>query len=294
MQILRQHTRAGRSSVLWLEPDQIQPAQMQPRTEFPEAELEELAQSVGEYGVLNPLTVRRRGGAFELIAGERRLRAARLAGLTEVPCIVLEVDLEQASLIALVENLQRRDLDFVEQARGIAQLIRMFGLRQEECARRLGKSQSAIANKLRLLRLPEDVLMGLRNASLTERHGRALLRLESPELQRAALAQFIAQDMNVAAAEAFVEDMLTQPEPAPDAPEPERQRTFILKDVRVFLNSLTRNLELMKQGGIDADMERRETEDALILTISIPKAQAKGIGGAIKTRMTSRRHPGSF
>ena len=274
MQILRQHTRAGRSSVLWLEPDQIAPGAMQPRVRFPEAELQELAQSMGEYGVLNPLTVRRRGGAFELIAGERRLRAARLAGLTEVPCIVLEVDLEQASLIALVENLQRRDLDFVEQARGIAQLIRMFGLRQEECARRLGKSQSAIANKLRLLRLPEDVLMGLRNASLTERHGRALLRLESPEMQRAALAQFIAQDMNVAAAEAFVEDMLTQPEPAPDAPEPERQRTFILKDVRVFLNSLTRNLELMKQGGIDADMERRETEDALILTISIPKARA--------------------
>ena len=274
MQILRQHTRAGRSSVLWLEPDQIAPGAMQPRVRFPEAELQELAQSMGEYGVLNPLTVRRRGGAFELIAGERRLRAARLAGLTEVPCIVLEVDLEQASLIALVENLQRRDLDFVEQARGIAQLIRLFGLRQEECARRLGKSQSAIANKLRLLRLPEDVLMGLRNASLTERHGRALLRLESPELQRAALAQFIAQDMNVAAAEALVEDMLTQPEPAPDAPEPERQRTFILKDVRVFLNSLTRNLELMKQGGIDADMERRETEDALILTISIPKARA--------------------
>ena len=274
MQILRQHTRAGRSSVLWLEPDQIAPGAMQPRVRFPEAELQELAQSMGEYGVLNPLTVRRRGGAFELIAGERRLRAARLAGLTEVPCIVLEVDLEQASLIALVENLQRRDLDFVEQARGIAQLIRMFGLRQEECARRLGKSQSAIANKLRLLRLPEDVLMGLRNASLTERHGRALLRLESPELQRAALAQFIAQDMNVAAAEALVEDMLSQPEPAPDAPEPERQRTFILKDVRVFLNSLTRNLELMKQGGIDADMERRETEDALILTISIPKARA--------------------
>ena len=274
MQILRQHTRAGRSLVLWLEPDQIAPGAMQPRVRFPEAELQELAQSMGEYGVLNPLTVRRRGGAFELIAGERRLRAARLAGLTEVPCIVLEVDLEQASLIALVENLQRRDLDFVEQARGIAQLIRMFGLRQEECARRLGKSQSAIANKLRLLRLPEDVLMGLRNASLTERHGRALLRLESPELQRAALAQFIAQDMNVAAAEAFVEDMLSQPEPAPDAPEPERQRTFILKDVRVFLNSLTRNLELMKQGGIDADMERRETEDALILTISIPKARA--------------------
>ena len=276
MQILRQNTRAGRSAVLWLEPEQIQPAQTQPRTRFPEAELEELARSVGEYGILNPLTVRRHGGEYELIAGERRLRAARRAGLTEVPCIVMEVDLEQASLIALVENLQRRDLDFVEQAQGIAQLIRMFGLRQEECARRLGKSQSAVANKLRLLRLPEDVLMGLRNASLTERHGRALLRLESPEEQRAALGQFIAQDMNVAAAEAYVEQLLAAPEPEPEAePEPEKQRTFVLKDVRVFLNSLTRNLALMKQGGIDAGMEQRETDDALILTISIPKTPGR-------------------
>ena len=276
MQILKRNTRAGRSSVLWVAPERIVSATVQPRTQFPEAELEELAQSVAEFGILNPLTVRRRGTEFELIAGERRLRAARMAGLAEVPCLALDVDLEQASLIALVENLQRRDLDFVEQARGIAQLIRLFGLRQEECARRLGKSQSAIANKLRLLRLPEDVLMGLRNAGLTERHGRALLRLDSPDQQRAALAQFIARDMNVAAAEAFVEDLLSASEAEQTAePEGEKQRTFVMKDVRVFLNSLTRNLELMKQGGIDAGLERRETEDALILTISIPKAPAK-------------------
>ena len=276
MQILKRNTRAGRSSVLWVAPERIVSATVQPRTQFPQAELEELAQSVAEFGILNPLTVRRRGAEYELIAGERRLRAARMAGLAEVPCLALDVDLEQASLIALVENLQRRDLDFVEQARGIAQLIRLFGLRQEECARRLGKSQSAIANKLRLLRLPEDVLMGLRNAGLTERHGRALLRLDSPDQQRAALAQFIARDMNVAAAEAFVEDLLSASEPEEIAePEGEKQRTFVMKDVRVFLNSLTRNLELMKQGGIDAGLERRETEDALILTISIPKTPAR-------------------
>ena len=274
MQFLRQNTRAGKTAVLWLNPEQIGPAALQPRTRFPESELEELARSIGEFGVLNPLTVRRHGTAYELIAGERRLRAARLAGLAEVPCLVLEADLEQASFMALVENLQRRDLDFVEQARGIAQLIRLFGLRQEECARRLGKSQSAVANKLRLLRLPEDVLMGLRNAELTERHGRALLRLATPEEQRAALGQFIAQDMNVAAAEAYVEQLLTAPEPETEADgEPEKQRTFVMKDVRLFLNSLTRNLELMKQGGIDAGLEQRETEDALILTISIPKTQ---------------------
>ena len=115
---------------------------------------------------------------------ERRLRAARMAGLHEVPCIIMELDLEEASFIALVENLQRNDLDFLEEARGIAQLIRLFGLSQEECARRLGKSQSAVANKLRLLRLPEDVLNAMRNAGLTERHGRALLRLETPAEQR--------------------------------------------------------------------------------------------------------------
>ena len=277
MQFLRQNAHAGKASVLWLDPASIRPAALQARTRFSAAELEELAQSVGEYGVLNPLTVRRRANAYELVAGERRLRAAKQAGLTEVPCLVLDVNLEQASLISLVENLQRRDLDFVEQARGIAQLIRMFGLRQEECARRLGKSQSAVANKLRLLRLPEDVLLGLRNAELTERHGRALLRLQTPELQRAALAQFIAQDMNVAAAEAYVEALLAEPEPeaeAEHAPE-EKQQTFVLKDVRVFLNTLSRNLALMKKGGIDAGMEQRETEDALILTISIPKTPQK-------------------
>ena len=138
--------------------------------------------------MLSPLTVRPRQGGYELVAGERRLRAARMAGLHEVPCIIMELDLEEASFIALVENLQRNDLDFLEEARGIAQLIRLFGLSQEECARRLGKSQSAVANKLRLLRLPEDVLNAMRNAGLTERHGRALLRLETPAEQREALA----------------------------------------------------------------------------------------------------------
>ena len=191
-------------------------------------------------------------------------RAARMAGLHEVPCIIMELDLEEASFIALVENLQRNDLDFLEEARGIAQLIRLFGLSQEECARRLGKSQSAVANKLRLLRLPEDVLNAMRNAGLTERHGRALLRLETP-------AYILSRDLNVAATDAYIERLLE----AKTAPESEQQKTFILKDVRVFLNTISHSLDLMKQGGIDAGMHRQETDEALILTINIPKARRR-------------------
>ena len=233
----------------------------------------ELSESIRNYGILNPLTVRLRNGRYELVAGERRLRAAKLAGLREVPCILLDVNMEDASLIALVENLQRRDLDFLEEAAGISQLIRMFGMSQEEAARRIGKSQSAVANKLRLLKLPQDVLDGLRENGLTERHGRALLRLTGPGTQREALAYIVDNGLTVAATDAYIDALLSEPapepEPVPEKPEP--RRTFVLKDVRVFLNTLSRSIDLMKQGGIDAGLQRRETDDSLILTISIPK-----------------------
>ena len=233
-----------------------------------------LADDIRRAGLLHNLVVFPKtgvGGKYVLLSGERRLRAARMAGLSEVPCIVMELDLEEASFIALVENLQRNDLDFLEESRGIAQLIRLFGLSQEECARRLGKSQSAVANKLRLLRLPEDVLNAMRNAGLTERHGRALLRLETPDEQRAALAYILSRDLNVAATDAYIDRLLE----AKAAPESERQKTFILKDVRVFLNTISHSLDLMKQGGIDAGMQRQETDDALILTINIPKVRRR-------------------
>ena len=252
--------------------DCIEPSPYQARTAFDEPEIAALAVSILQNGLLQPISVRRVGlHKYQLVAGERRLRAARMAGLNEVPCIVMELDLEEASFIALVENLQRNDLDFLEEARGIAQLIRLFGLSQEECARRLGKSQSAVANKLRLLRLPEDVLNAMRNAGLTERHGRALLRLETPAEQREALAYILSRDLNVAATDAYIERLLE----AKTAPESEQQKTFILKDVRVFLNTISHSLDLMKQGGIDAGMHRQETDEALILTINIPKARRR-------------------
>lgn len=273
MQALRTHQNVRRGGIVYLRTDDLYPNPVQPRKQFDESSLEELSLSIKSYGILNPLTVRCRGGRYELVAGERRLRAAKLAGLQEVPCILLDVNLEDASLIALVENLQRRDLDFIEEAAGISQLIRMFGLSQEEAARRLGKSQSAVANKLRLLKLPRDVLEALRANGLTERHGRALLRLPDANAQREALIYIVENGLTVAATDEYIEALLTQPEEeaSPDRPEP--RRTLVLKDVRIFLNSLSRSLEVMKQGGIAAGMRREETEDSLILTISIPKAK---------------------
>lgn len=271
MQTLKTRPGIKRGGIIYIRIDDISPSPVQPRKSFDSEALAELSESIRSYGILNPLTVRLRCGRYELVAGERRLRAAKLAGLREVPCILLDVNMEDASLIALVENLQRKDLDFIEEAEGISQLIRMFGMSQEEAARRIGKSQSAVANKLRLLKLPRDILDSLRENGLTERHGRALLRLPSPEAQREALNYIIDNGLTVAATDAYIDTLLSAPE-EPSVPEkPEPKRTFILKDVRVFLNTLSRSIDLMKQGGIDAGMRREETEDSLILTISIPK-----------------------
>lgn len=281
MQALKSQTALRRGGIVYLRTDELTPNPVQPRKRFDDESLEELSGSIKSYGILNPLTVRLRCGKYELVAGERRLRAAKLAGLEEVPCILIDVNMEDASLIALVENLQRRDLDFIEEALGISQLIRMFGMSQEEAARSIGKSQSAVANKLRLLKLPSDVLESLRQNGLTERHGRALLRLPNPVAQRAALEYIVDNGLTVAATDAYIDALLSAPEEAEqkDEEKPEKRRTFVLKDVRVFLNTLSRSIDLMKQGGIDAGIQREETDDSLILTISIPKARQPSQNG---------------
>ena len=281
MQALKSQTALRRGGIVYLRTDELTPNPVQPRKRFDDESLEELSGSIKSYGILNPLTVRLRCGKYELVAGERRLRAAKLAGLEEVPCILIDVNMEDASLIALVENLQRRDLDFIEEALGISQLIRMFGMSQEEAARRIGKSQSAVANTLRLLKLPSDVLESLRQNGLTERHGRALLRLPNPVAQRAALEYIVDNGLTVAATDAYIDALLSVPEETEqkDEEKPEKRRTFVLKDVRVFLNTLSRSIDLMKQGGIDAGIQREETDDSLILTISIPKARQPSQNG---------------
>ena len=264
-------------NVSYVPVEEIVPGPLQPRQHFSREGLEELRDSIAQHGVLQPLTVRQKGERFELIAGERRLRAARMAGLTEVPCILMDVDMESSGVIALIENIQRRDLDYVEEAEGIHQLIRLFGLSQEQTARRLGKSQSAVANKLRLLRLPRDVLERARAEGLTERHARALLRLDDPETQRRALDFIIDQRMTVAAAEEYIDRLCAPPMPAeapePPQPRPEKPRrsVFLMKDVRLFLNTMDRSVDLMRSGGVDASVCREETDDAYVVTVRIPK-----------------------
>ena len=245
----------------------IRPNPQQPRRSFDEEGLAELAASIRSCGILQPLTVRRAGEGYELVAGERRLRAARIAGLREVPCLVAQVGEEDSALLALMENLQRRDLDCWEEAQAIARLISRYGLSQEEAARRLGRAQPTVANKLRLLRLPEDVRALLRENGLTERHARALLRLQDPEVQRRAAGDMVRRGMNVAQAEAYVEKLLQSAQVTP----PRGRSTYIIKDVRLFLNSVDRGLHLMRQAGVDAGWDRQDTDREILLTIRIPQ-----------------------
>ena len=251
--------------VLFLPVEDISPNPDQPRRVFSQPELEELAASIRALGVLQPLTVRRREGQWELVAGERRLRAAKLAGLSQVPCLSVQVDSQSSSLLALVENVQRRDLDFWEEALALRQILDTYHLSQEELARRVGRSQSAVANKLRLLKLPDEALALLRAHGATERHARALLRLDSPERQLEAAEQVAARGLTVAQTEALVEQLLR------GAPSSRKKPTFILKDVRLFLNTLSRSLELVRSAGVDARCRRQDTDEEILLTIHIPR-----------------------
>ena len=221
MQLLRKKGMLDSTRVLFLPVDSISPNPDQPRRIFPQPELEELAASIRALGVLQPLTVRRREGQWELVAGERRLRAAKLAGLSQVPCLSVQVDSQSSSLLALVENVQRRDLDFWEEALALRQILDTYHLSQEELARRVGRSQSAVANKLRLLKLPDEALALLRAHGATERHARALLRLDSPERQLEAAEQVTARGLTVAQTEALVEQLLG------DSPRRRKKPTFI-------------------------------------------------------------------
>ena len=254
-----------RGRVLFLPVDRIVPNPNQPRTQFSQPELEELAASIRALGILQPLTVRRAEDGWELVAGERRLRAARLAGLTEVPCLCVKGDSQHSALLALVENLQRKDLDFWEEALALRRLIDGFSLSQEEAARRVGKSPSAVANKLRLLRLPERVLSALRDGGCTERHARALLRLEDPAALDRAVEEVLAHHLTVAQTEALVERLAAPP------PEKRRRPLLLIKDVRLFLNTISRSLDVMRSAGVDAQCNREDTDDQILLTIQIPR-----------------------
>lgn len=257
-QKLKTYMETGR--VVFLPARAIRPNPAQPRKVFRQESLEELAESIRQHGILQPLSVRRIGTAYELIAGERRLRAAQLAGLTEIPCIVMTMDDRESGMAAMVENLQRQDLDFVEEARGISYLMEKWSLSQDQMAKIMGKSQSAVANKLRILRHSSQVLDALRAANLTERHARALLKIPNEQQKMAAIATIAQLDMSVARTEQYIDSLLNEPE------KKERKA-----NVHGFINHLTQTLAKLQLSGVAAVSERKETEDQIVLTITFPK-----------------------
>ena len=262
--------------VTMLSPDVISPNPDQPRRYFDPDGLYELAESIRVHGILQPLSVRRKGGGrYELIAGERRLRAAMICGLEQVPCLVLEVSRESSCLLSLIENLQRRDLDFWEEAKALERLTTVYGLSQEEAAAKVGKSQSAVANKLRLLRLPQEVLALLRKHGFTERHARALLRLPTPEAQAAGAALLGKEGGTVARTEKYVEEVLRNQTKGKKTRPP-----LLIRDVRFFLNSLDHSLAVMRSAGVAAQCQRKEEGEDLLLTIRIPKAKGQSPSGS--------------
>ena len=233
-----------------------------PRHRF--EEIRQLADSVARYGVLQPLSVRRERAGYSLISGERRLRAAKLVGLCEVPCVVLEADSRECRILALVENLQRRELDFVEQAEGLYTLVADYGMSQEEAARRVGLSQSAAANKLRLLKLPRELLEKMRDAGLSERHARAMLRLTDHEDQRRVLAEILLRSMTVCQAEEYIDEYLS-------LKQQQRAPEYYIRDVRPFINTVAAGVRRLCESGMPSVMTRTDTDRYTILTVKIKK-----------------------
>ena len=240
--------------------EQISPNPYQPRQEFDRGELLSLAASIKCDGILQPLTVRRKGERYELVAGERRLRAAILAGLQTVPCIVTEVSDRNSALLSLIENIQREDLNFFEE------LIDFYGMTQEDAALRLGYAQSTLANKLRLRKLGAEERRVITENGLTERHARALLKLESPEKRMEALQKIVSRKLNVDGAERLIESMLEYDK----YKERIRKGSAVFKDLRLFMNTVNKAVETMQIAGVAVNVDKKQSEDFLDYHIRIP------------------------
>ncbi len=248
-----------------IEAARILPNPAQPRRTFDTEALLSLSESIRRHGILQPPVVRRLPGGrgYELIAGERRLRAAQMAGLTLLPCIVRESSPDESAELAMVENLQRRDLSLFEEAAAIAALCSRSRMTQEQVAARLSVSQSYVANKLRLLRLSQEAREIITTAGLTERHARAVLRL--PEGRRTAALQTIAErGMNVSDTEKYIDRLLAEK-------KPRARHAGVIKDIRLFYNSLDRAMALVREAGIAIAAERREDEEEIEVVIRIRK-----------------------
>lgn len=246
----------------------ILPNPYQPRVRFDFNELEGLAISIRTNGILQPINVRRLpDGKYELISGERRLRASRMVGISKIPCVVMDVSDEQSALFAIIENVQRQNLDFFEEAVAIERLITLHGLTQEEIAKKLGKAQSTLSNKLRLLRLTEDMRDRISYAGLTERHARVLLTLPDNESRSKVLDIIIERHLTVSEAERLAADVLRRKK------SKNKPSMKGYKDMRIFLNTLNHAVEAIRKAGIEADTAKSETDEYFEYVIRISKPE---------------------
>ena len=250
----------------------IIPNPNQPRKNFNWDDLEGLAESIHYNGLLQPITVRKYDNEhYELISGERRLRACKMAGLSLIPSIIIDIDDEQSALLAVLENLQRENLHFFEEAAAIEKLSKGFGLSQEELSKKLGKSQSALSNKLRLLRLPNEVRYNIMLFGLSERHARALLRLPTTTMMQQVIDIVAEQGLTVSATEELICNMLSEPEEK----QKKGKKVMIFKDIRIFINTLNHAVTTMRNSGINATTTKNETESYIEYTVKINKIQNK-------------------
>ena len=248
--------------------DLIKPNPQQPRVRFDYNELEGLACSIRANGLLQPINVRvLENGEFELISGERRLRAARMKGMTKIPCIVMNASDQQSALFAIIENVQRENLDFFEEAVAIERLMTEYGLSQDEIAEKLGKAPSTLSNKLRLLRLPEEIRDKISYAGLSERHARALLTLPDNNTRKRVLDIVIERHLTVAETERLIQDVHKRRK------GPRKPQTKAYKDMRIFLNTLNHAVDIIRKAGIEADTAKRETDEYFEYVIRISKPE---------------------
>ncbi|MCG7335108.1 nucleoid occlusion protein [Sporosarcina sp. ACRSM] len=252
--------------------EEIRPNKYQPRTVFSEEKIEELARTIHTHGVIQPIVIRSVDtDSYEIIAGERRYRAMKKLGWAEVPSIIRELDDKETASIALIENLQREELTAIEEAYAYEKLLELHGLTQEALAQRLGKGQSTVANKLRLLKLPETIKDAILRKEISERHARALIPIKDDELQQKLHQEIIEEQLNVKQLEARIEQLLNPEEEVVKEKKRAPKRKSVSKDVRIALNTIRQSLVLVTKSGIDVKTEEEDAEDFYTITVKIPK-----------------------
>ncbi len=252
--------------------DRVRPNPYQPRRVFDQVALNDLANSIREYGVMQPISIRQlTGDSYELIAGERRLRASKMVGLDTIPAVLVEVIDQDSAVLALIENLQRENLNYFEEAEGFVNLISDYGMTQEDVAKKVGKSQSTIANKVRLLKLSSDIRKEIAEHQLTERHARALLKLPNEELQIKVIKMIADRNLNVAKTEDLIgrvmDDILDSKE---EQGKQKRKIRRFIKDIRLFTNTVEKAVDVMKDSGVDINYDVNKGEDFYEISIKIP------------------------